>query len=181
MAEPSGTPRRRLPVINAPAPRATPGEPDDEERPPWQWIGFGVVAIFAAWLPFAYGAQALTARVLASRYGATTADELAVTLAAMPEAERVRLGAWLALPHVLALGIAAFAGGLLVGRFGARTTVREAGSAGLCAALIALALSVRDAGVSVTSLVTLVVATVFAGWGGAVGARLRRRAGGSST
>ena len=51
-------------------------------------------------------------------------------LGTMPAGERARLMAILAVPNVLALGLASFAGGYLVGRFGAGTGPRESATAG---------------------------------------------------
>jgi hypothetical protein len=172
------TERRRLPVLQEPKrppEPAPPGDPegDDRERPPWHWVSFGVVAIFAVWLPLAYAAQALSARIVAHTFGDAGQDDVAVRLARMSDAERMRLSLTFALPHVLALALASIAGGFLVGRFGKGTGMREAASAGAGVALLALALSLRSAGVSWSSLVTIVVAVGFAAWGGAFGARSR--------
>lgn len=165
--------RRRLPVVQPPS---SGGDEEADARPPWHWVGFGAVAIFAAWLPLAYVAQALGARVTAARFGSATQEEVAAALAAMSEGDRARLTATLALPHVMALAIAAFAGGLLVGRFGAGAGAREAASAGAAVALVAMALSYRailqGGALAVgAALVTTAVAVGFAAWGGRVGAR----------
>ncbi len=179
--------RRRLPVIQS-APPAPPAsgkgdEPEDENaipaRPPWHWVGFGTVAIFAAWLPLAYVAQAVVARVLAQRFGASaSAADIAMALGTMPAGERARLMAMLAVPNVVALGLSAFAGGYLVGRFGVSTTGREPASAGAMTALVALVLALGAGGSSgvtavVTALVTILICVGFASWGGKVGARKR--------
>jgi tRNA-(ms[2]io[6]A)-hydroxylase len=156
--------------------------PDDdaiEARPPWHWVGFGTVAIFAAWLPLAYVAQAVVARVLAQYFGDTaTAQSVSVSLAMMPAGARARLMATLALPNILALGLATFAGGYLVGRFGTGVGAREAASAGAMTALVALVLSLGGGAAGgmtavVTALVTVFIAVGFAGWGGRVGLRKR--------
>src|SRR4051812_10222875 len=87
--------RRRLPGIQSVPPKAkgddenggSPPDDDDavETRPPWHWVGFGTVAIFAGWLPLAYVAQAVVARVLAQRFGeAASATTIAFSLATMP-------------------------------------------------------------------------------------------------
>jgi tRNA-(ms[2]io[6]A)-hydroxylase len=178
--------RRRLPVLQSapPPPAAGKGdEPEDESaipaRPPWHWVGFGTVAIFAAWLPLAYVAQAVVARVLTQRFGAAaTPADIAMSLGTMPAGERARLMAILAVPNVLALGLSAFGGGYLVGRFGAGTTGREAASAGAMTALVALVLSLGAGGTSgvaavATAVVTVLLAVGFAAWGGKVGARKR--------
>ena len=160
--------------------------PDDEiaieVRPPWHWVGFGTVAIFAAWLPLAYAAQAVVARVLADRFGASaSAPEIASSLATMPAGERARLMAILALPNVAALGLAAFAGGYLVGRFGTGTGTREAATAGAMTALVALVLSLGGGASGggtaavATSLVTVVIAVGFSWWGGRAGLAKRAR------
>ena len=161
--------------------------PDDdnavEVRPPWHWVGFGTVAIFAAWLPLAYVAQAVVARVLAQRFGATaTAQDIASSLGTMPAGERARLTAILALPNVFALGLAAFGGGYLVGRFGTGTGTREAASAGAMTALVALALSLGGGATAggmaavATALVIVVIAVGFAAFGGRVGRRKKSTA-----
>jgi tRNA-(ms[2]io[6]A)-hydroxylase len=179
--------RRRLPVIqSAPAAPPGPGKDADAEddsaipaRPPWHWVGFGTVAIFAAWLPLAYVAQAVVARVLAQRFGASaTAADIAMALGTMPAGERARLMAMLALPNAVALGLSAFAGGYLVGRFGAGTTGREPASAGAMTAIVALVLALGAGTASglaalVTAVVVLLLCVGSAAWGGKVGARKR--------
>lgn len=182
--------RRRLPVIQSapPAPKKTDGDDgppaDDltiEVRPPWHWVGFGTVAIFAAWLPLAYVAQAAVARVLANRFGASaTAQEIGLALGTMLAGDRARLMAILAVPNVLALGLASFGGGYLIGRFGAGTGIREAASAGAMTALVALVLSFGAGGASgmsavVTGLVTVLISVGFAAWGGKAGLQKRSK------
>lgn len=180
--------RRRLPVIQSAPPAPSPGGPsaDDsaapdtdgagERRPPWHWVGFGTVAIFAAWLPLAYAAQAAVAHVLALRFGAdATAEGMASALATMPAGERARLMAILAVPNVLALGLASFAGGYLVGRFGAGTGTREAAAAGAMTALVAVVLAMGGGAAAgamaaiATAGVTVLLAVGFATWGGRIG------------
>ncbi len=180
------TERRRLPVIQSapPAPNkgdgdgkgAAPEDPANESRPPWHWVGFGTVAIFAAWLPLAYAAQAVVARVLAQRFGAAaSAQDIASSLATTPAGERARLMAILALPNVAALGLAAFGGGYLVGRFGTGVGTREAATAGAMTALVALVLALGSGAAGggmaavVTAFVTVGIAVGFAFWGGRFG------------
>jgi len=83
-------------------------------------------------------------------------------------------------PHVIAFALSAFAGGLLVGRFGAGTGPREAMLSGVVTALIALAVSWRvvaegGSGAVVSLLVPLAIAVCFSWWGGRVGARKRAK------
>ena len=180
--------RRRLPVIqSAPPKKEAPTEEEEhdenaiETRPPWHWVGFGTIAIFAAWLPLAYVAQAAVARVLAQRFGAeATAETIATAMASMPAGERARLTSLLALPNAVAVAVACFAGGYLVGRFGSGTTSREAGTAGAMVALVALVLALGGgvaSGVTalVTAVVTLVLTVGFSTWGGRVGLRAREK------
>jgi hypothetical protein len=143
---------------------------------------FGVVAIFAVWLPLAYVAQATVSRQLSARFGGdASAEELASQIQAMSFGEHARIVALLALPNVTALVVAAFAGGFLVGKFGTHTTVREAATAGGVTACAAVALALGTAGnaafdvvLAVTSaLVTLAFATAAAAAGGAFGIRKR--------
>ena len=145
--------KRRLPVLK------TPAEGDDEApaRPPWQWVGFGVLAIFVVWLPLA-----ILAGLVAVRLGG---------FASAPALAVVELAS--------ALAIAATAGGFLVGRWGAAGVgVREAALAGLAAAIVAAGLSLGSPGALSGAIVTIAVAVPFAALGGWLG--LRRRASGSA-
>jgi hypothetical protein len=135
--------KRRLPVL-----KSAPEPEEDSRHPPWQWVGFGTVMIFAAWLPLAYFAEAIKARLAPSVGGA-------VALAVVP------------------LAAAAVAGGFLVGRFGKPAGPREAALAGLATGLVASALACGSAGLSWTPLVALAALVPFAWWGGSLGARGR--------
>lgn len=167
------------------APPPTPSEEVDadaaEERPPWQWVGFGTIATFACWLPLAYVAEAVRHHVFLSRFGSSPSeDEVKLAFAAMTAMERFRWTAMQTLPHVIAFALSAFAGGLLVGRFGAGTGPREAALSGAVTALIALAVSWRvlaEGGWAavVSLLVPLLIGVGFAWWGGRVGTRKRAK------
>lgn len=163
--------RRRLPLISN-KPEA---EPPPEERPPLHWVGFGIVAIFAGWLPLTFVAGAASSRVMAARFGKDASqDAIALAMAAMSAGERARVMATIALPGLAALAVAAFGGGFVVGRFGDRTGPREAALAGVGVAVLAslLAWSPSLAAV-VGAFVTLLVAAGFAAWGAKVGVRRR--------
>jgi hypothetical protein len=85
------------------------------------------------------------------------------------------------LPHLLAFALGAFAGGLLIGRFGTGTGPREAALSGVVTALVAVSLSwsvVAEGGwgAAVSVLLPLVIAVAFAWWGGLTGRRKRNRA-----
>jgi hypothetical protein len=140
--------KRRLPVL-----KTQDDELEDAEvRPPWQWVGFGALAIFVVWLPLAYvtGIIATRVEVVASS----------------------RIGGVLVLSSGLALS--SVAGGFLVGRWGGKDVgVREAAMAGFAAALIASVISLAAPGGWAGALVIMVVAPPFAWLGGRVG--LRRR------
>jgi hypothetical protein len=135
--------------------KAAPDEGADEPpRPPWQWVGFGALAIFVVWLPLAWVATAATVR-----------------LGGLEQAPVARAALF-----ATGLALAALAGGYLVGRWGASGVgVREAALAGLSAALVATVLAWGSAGISVGALVTIVVAVPPAALGGRLG--LTRRAG----
>lgn len=136
-------PKRRLPVLKAPGEEAA----DEPPRPPWQWVGFGAVAIFVVWTPLAFLAG------LAGR-----------RLAGLESAVILNAGIF-AVSSVLA----ALAGGYLVGRWGAAGVgTREAALAGLSAALVASVLAWAQAGFSLGPLVTVVLLVP----GAALGARL---------
>ncbi len=165
--------RRRLPVLQ----NDSSGEPDDEARPPWHWVGFGTVAIFAAWLPLAYVGGAVSARIMAARFGADASKEaIDLALAAMTEGERARLLATVALPTYVGLALAAFGGGLVVGRFSkAPAPARVAAAAGAVTACVAVAVAWMQISLAsiVGGAVTVAVATGFAAWGGRLGAPKR--------
>ncbi|MDB5219933.1 MAG: tRNA-(ms[2]io[6]A)-hydroxylase [Myxococcaceae bacterium] len=171
-------------MIQSPPPpekAATDDEDTSEERPPWQWVGFGTIATFASWLPLAYLAEAVRHHVFLSRFGsAPSEDEVKLAFAAMSAMERFRWTAMQTLPHVIAFALSAFAGGLLVGRFGAGTGPREAAFSGVVTASIALAVSWRVLaeggwGAVVSVVVPLAIAVFFSWWGGRVGARKRAK------
>lgn len=170
--------RRRLPVLSNEPPRAAePEGGEEEERPSWHWVGFGTVAIFAGWLPLAYVAGALSARAMAARFGADASKEaIDLALSTMTSGERARLMATVALPSVFGLALAAFGGGVIVGRFGSGVRpARVAAVSGVVAALIASALA--WAGFTLATLVagavTVAIAAAFAAWGGRFGASRR--------
>lgn len=173
--------KRRLPVLQSPKAASGGDEDEIESRPPWHWVGFGTVLIFAAWLPLAYVGGAVQARMLASRFGQDASkDQIDLAVAAMTAGERAQLALSQAIPGVLALALAAFAGGLVVGRFGAGAGPRESGRSGAVAAVIATILAFHgfDVPALVSAVITFAVATGFAAWGGSVGRRKKSPAAG---
>ena len=171
--------RRRLPVIQNEPKEAPEEEEESEARPPWHWVGFGTIAILAVWLALAYVAGAITRGMMQSRFGKDASEEqVQLAMAAMDANERARLMATIAIPNVLALAIAAFAGGFIVGRFGSGTGPKEAARSGAVVALIVSIVAWR--GVSISSFVALVVvlavAMGFAFWGGKFGVSKRPKA-----
>ncbi len=143
--------KRRLPVLKEPT--AEGGDDETPVRPPWQWIGFGALAIFVVWLPLAFAAAWVAARLNATG------------------------GAPIGAVVVLAAGlaVASLAGGFLVGRWGAAGVgVREAALAGLAASLIASGLAFGAPGAAWGALATVLVAVPFAALGGKLGLGRRR-------
>jgi hypothetical protein len=137
--------KRRLPVLKVPS---ADGDDEATARPPWQWVGFGALAIFVVWLPLAFFAAYFASRLDAA--GASPVGPVAVLAAG--------------------LAVAALAGGFLVGRWGAAGVgVREAALAGLAAAIIASALAFGAPGSLWGALATVVVAVPFAALGGKLG------------
>src|SRR5262245_65927678 len=103
--------RRRLPLLNQTPPPEN--EVEGTPRPPLHWVGFGTVAIFAAWLPLAYIAGAISKRVMMARFGADASqDEITLAMSDMSGAERARLMTLVALPTVLCRALAARGVGL---------------------------------------------------------------------
>jgi hypothetical protein len=138
--------RRHLPVLKEPS--TGEGEP---ERPGWQWVGFGALAVFVVWLPLA----GLTAAALGAE-GARLHPLVAAALFAA------------------GLGVASAAAGFLVGRWGPQKAggQREAALAGLVAGLAAAMLAWAGAGPA-GAVATLAISVPCAALGGRLG--LRRR------
>lgn len=171
--------KRHLPVLNAPKPAsksksAPPPEADDEApevRPGWHWVGFGAVAVFGAWLPLAYVSQWFVSGFLQRRMGhAASPEEVASWLSSLSQAARTQIILWTIVPHALALSLASFAGGYIVGRYAPRYIgVRGGASSGLGAGLVAVVLSVSASGFSPALLVVLLLTTLFAAGGARFG------------
>jgi len=164
--------KRRLPVIQPP--KKASDDEDGEPRPPWHWVGFGTVLIFAAWLPLSYVGGAVQRSMLASKFGAdASADQIRLATEAMTASERASLMLSQALPVVFALALGAFFGGFVVGRFGAGAGPKEAWRSGAITALIAVAISFQGftSATLVSTVVIFAVAIAFAWWGGRVGIR----------
>jgi hypothetical protein len=149
------SPKRRLPVLNSPG-----APPDEAVRHPWQWAGFGALAIVTAWIPLAALAGALVARLPTGSGGG-----------ASPATGLVLVGLY---AGALALGAAL--GGFLVGRWGtAGVGVREAAFAGLGAAAVAGVVTWVSSGPSAGALLVAAVALPMAALGGRAGLRARVR------
>jgi hypothetical protein len=156
MASPKVPPKRRLPVLNSPSSEAE----EAETRRPWQWVGFGTLAIFTAWIPLAALAGVLAARLPVGEEGPG----------------RVAVGLAMVGLYAAALALGAALGGFLVGRWGAAGVgVREAALAGLGAALVACAVTWVSFGPSAGALLVAVVALPMAALGGRAGVRARTR------
>ncbi len=148
--------KRRLVVLQSRG-----SEPD---RPPSHWVGFGVVAIVAAWLTLASVAQACLGRLPdAFAPGADLAGARGVGLGFLP-----------AIVHATALSAAAFGGGFLVCRFALTTTARHALASGALAvsmgiAVVALSAPASAAAACAIAIVPLALGGGFAWCGGRVG------------
>jgi len=150
---------------------------EDDDRPPWHWVGFGTLLVFGAWLPLAYIASAVEARMLARFAQASSPDAIsdAIREASPYDVVRLRYAVLLLLALPLALG--AFAGGFVVGRWSKDAGPREAALSGLAAALVACVLSWIDTGMSAAPLAGVALAVPMAALGGWSGVRKRRAAG----
>jgi hypothetical protein len=159
--------KHKLPVLQE--------TPDDEPvRAPYQWVGFGAVAIFVAWLPLSWIFGRLAARVSASWLGSVSSpDEAALAVAHLEGPARLRVGIALVGFHAAGLALAAIAGGFLVGRWGGEAGVREAAMSGALAVAIVAVLSFVSAGLSWTPLVAAAVATLASAAGGYLGRKRR--------
>jgi len=151
------TTKRRLPLLKSEGD----GQEPDEARPPWQWVGFGTVMTFIAWLPLAYLGTAIVVPS-GGAAGAETHPE---------DARLVRV----LVATLLPLALATLAGGFLVGRFGKPAGVREAVLAGALTGLVAVVLTALSGPFSPLFVLVIAIATGFAGIGGVVGVRQRAR------
>ncbi len=149
--------KRRLPVLQSKGPEET-----EEPRPAWQWVGFGAVAIFVAWLPLAWVGESVGRRLAQSKLGGADIESLS-------RADRLSVLARIALPQVVALALAGAFGGFLVTRFGHDTRRRDAAFAGLAVGLLALGLTFSQVGFSIAALVVPLLASLAALAGGALG------------
>ncbi|MBM4357790.1 MAG: hypothetical protein FJ096_06740 [Deltaproteobacteria bacterium] len=170
------TPKRRLPVLQS---KVDEGEP----RPPWHWSAIGGIATLLAFVPLAAGAASLARRTYERNVAGSDPAAIQAALQAMTPGDRMLLGALVVLGPIVALALASFGGGVLVGRFGGAAGKREAAVAGLFAAAVSSALAARDMVERpegpllwlFTSAVLFACAGIFAFFGGLVGLRLRRR------
>lgn len=154
-------PKRRLPVLNSPSEEA------DPSRRPWQWVGFGALAIFTVWIPLAALAGTLAARLPP---GAGAGDEARGALSTGAA------GLAAVALYAAALALGAGLGGFLVGRWGTPGVgVREAALAGLGAAVVATGITWISFGPSAGVLVVALVSAPTAAVGGRVGLRARLR------
>jgi tRNA-(ms[2]io[6]A)-hydroxylase len=163
------TEKRRLPVIQSSNAKSD----EDEARPGWQWVGFGVVAMFAAWLPLA-AAAGMVGRSAAERVIGAPLDE-ADTLSrigALDQATQRKLMLSLMLPHVAALAIAGAFAGFVIGKFG-QGGARSASVAAAMVCALAGLIAVRDLSSFVALLVVVLVAVLSARAGASVGAKKR--------
>jgi hypothetical protein len=159
--------RRHLPVLK------NTEEPADDAaaRRPWQWVGFGALAIVTAWIPLAALAGLLAVRIAthAVAQGAEDADGQAAGAPGTPATVLAVVAV-----YAVALAIGAALGGFLVGRWGpAGVGVREAALAGLAAALVAGGITWVSFGPSPGALLLAVVAVPAAALGGRSGGRAR--------
>jgi hypothetical protein len=145
--------KRRLPLLNAS------GEAEEPVRSAWQWVGFGALAIFTAWVPLLAIAVALASQTLAR----------ASDPAALGRAALLANGLYLA-----GLSLGALAGGYLVGRWGpADVGVRQGAAAGASAAVLLGLGSWLSSGPSLGLLVVAILTPAVAALGGRLGLRGR--------
>jgi len=148
--------KRRLPLLQA----AGHAESGDPPRPAWQWVAFGVLAIFGAWVPLSGLAGALAARWFAR---------------ASDQAELRHTALLTSAAYALELAAGAMAGGYLIGRWGSASVgVRHAGLAGASAAALLVAVTWASSGPTPGMLLVALLAPMTASLGGTLGLRARR-------
>jgi hypothetical protein len=163
--------KRKLPVLKDP-----PGAEDEiAERSPWQWVAFGIVLIFAAWLPLAWLAETVKGRLVARVLGSVaSAEDAARAMESVSGGGRATLFVATIVLPAIAMVLGAAAGGYVIARWGTKTTAREAALAGLAAAGVAAVLSWLTAGFSLAPLVAAPILGVGAYLGGRRGVRAKR-------
>lgn len=169
--------KRRLPVISSQEPSTPDGE-GESDRPEWQWVGFGVVAMFASWLPLAAGAGMFARRVAESMIGASLdAADTQAKIAALDAFSQRKLMASFVAPHVVALALSGVFAGFVIGKFGhpAERGGRAASVAAGIVCAVAGLLAVRDLSSLVALLAVAVVAVLSARAGATWGARRRKQ------
>ena len=169
--------KRRLPVISSQEPPSSnaDGDGDSESRPEWQWVGFGVVAMFAAWLPLAAAAGMFARRVAESMLGASLdAADTQAKIAALDSFSQRKLMASFMAPHVVALALSGVFAGFVIGKFG-QGGGRAASVAAGIVCIVAGFLAVRDMSSLVALLLVVVVAVLSARGGATWGARRRKQ------
>jgi MFS family permease len=150
--------KRRLPVLQSTAPE----DEENDARPAIHWVVLGAIATILGWL--------LLASVANWLLGALAAPP------ATPASVAVLVSV-----HAAAFGVASFAAGLLVGRFGTKAEPRHAMAAGGVAATLGIAMSASQAdglgGAAGALAWLLVLATLIALGAGAafMGDRVGRR------
>ena len=161
-------PIRRLKVLQ--------DAPPDEDRPAWHWAVIGVVFILSIWAPLAMLSSWVARRVSHLIVGDLPPDELSLRLADASASARFWLWFVLTVGPVLAYGLACWASGAMVGRFGGKAGPREAAVAGAFAALVGAGLTLvqTSAAASAASLVILVPVGVGAAWLGGTFGKKRR-------
>jgi len=171
--------KRRLPVISSQASRGgdggNPADPDAENRPEWQWVGFGVVAMFAAWLPLAAAAGMFARRIAEGMLGEPLdAADAQTRIAALDSFAQRKLMASYMAPHVAALALSGVFAGFVIGKFGQGGGRAASVAAGIVCAVAGL-LAVRDLSSFVALLLVVVVAVLSARGGASWGARKRKQ------
>lgn len=183
MTEPA--PKRRLPILSSSGgghegggSGSGSGPDEEQDRPPWHWSLIGVVAIFLAWLPLA-----MLAGYVIAALGAGEVDDPGRQRSGGESASVFLVILMVGLP-LFTFGLASFAGGFMVGRYGGRAGRKEATVAGFFAAAVAWALAAAQPftgpgpGAIVWALILVLLAaigTLAAYAGGRFGLRRRPR------
>jgi uncharacterized membrane protein YeaQ/YmgE (transglycosylase-associated protein family) len=150
-------PKRRLPLLQ------TSAQDDSAEppRPAWQWVTFGALAIFVAWVPLSALAGALATRLIAHASEGVALRRAALLVSCV---------------YGIELAVGALAGGYLVGRWGPPSVgARDSALAGLVAAAVVTIWSWASSGSSSGLPLVVLVVPAVAGLGGKLGLRGRAR------
>jgi hypothetical protein len=170
--------KRRLPVLQGGS--SAPSEPAEGEQPPWHWVPIGALVTIAVGVVLAKSFYVpFVQRQIERVYGPVhTPEEYARINATLSTAVRDALQLRLMLAALPIAFISIFVGGLVVGRFGAKTNARHGTLSGITATVLLVLFAGRSvrAGEALAYAALVPFGALVSWFGARVGVFLRERA-----